>query len=32
MNSVYYCFLYDTEFNIPEEWNVHLNASFFLLD
>ena len=30
MDSVYYCFLYDAEFNTSEEWNVHLNVRFFI--
>ena len=30
MDSVYYWLLYDAEFNVSEEWNAHLNVSFFL--
>ena len=30
MDSIYYCLLRDAEFNIAEEWNAHLNASFFI--
>ena len=29
MDSIYYCFLCGAEFNTSEEWNAHLNVSFF---
>ena len=32
MDSIYYSFLCDAEFNTSEEWNAHLNVSFFLLN
>ena len=30
MNSLYYCFLWDAEFNTSKEWNAHLKVTFFL--
>ena len=30
MDSVYYCFLCDAEFNSSEEWNPHLSVSLFI--
>ena len=30
MDSIYYCFLFDAEFNFSEEWNAHVNVSFFV--
>ena len=30
MESIYYYFLCSVEFNAFEEWNGHLNVSFFI--
>ena len=30
MDLIYYCFLCGAEFNISEEWNAHLNVSFYI--
>ena len=30
MDSIYYCFLCDTESNTTEEWNAHVNVSFYI--